>query len=210
MFSTAQLQSKVRVTLDRLEGVDDVAFVLRQHIEQEIGGTCIKAGYVQSHTVDVVSHSSGMCEQGVVVFDVVYRCQVAFPLVGDIVEARVESITKLGGLHCKSWLNDKEYVLELFVIRDRALNDNDDDDEDEFGHIKETQLVSLQLKDVRFEYGDKTITAIAALKSDATPVVASPLVKAPVLPHVTPVLSLVPHETQRATEGDDESDDGEL
>jgi DNA-directed RNA polymerase subunit E'/Rpb7 len=224
MFSSAQLQSKVRVTLDQLEGVADVAFVLRQHIEQDIGGTCIKAGYVQSHTVDVVSHSSGMCEQGIVVFDAVYRCQVAFPLVGDIVEARVESITKLGGLHCKSWLNDKEYVLELFVIRERALND-DDDEEDEFGHIKETQLVSLQLKDVRFEYGDKTITAIAALKSDSSmsssmsssssmPMSSSlpmPMPSSSSLQNkVTPVLSLLPHDSQRTMEHDDESDDGEL
>lgn len=206
MFSPAQLQSKVRVTLDQLEGVADIAFVLGHQIEKDIGGTCIRAGYVQSHTVDIVSHSSGMCEQGIVVFDVVYRCQVAYPLVGDVVEARVESITRLGGLHCKSWLNDTEYVLELFVIRERAVNDNDDDDDDEFKDIKESQLLSLQLKDVRFEYGDRTITAIAALKPETKPIPMETKRQTT----QTPILPLVPHDTRKAMDRDEESDDGEL
>jgi DNA-directed RNA polymerase subunit E'/Rpb7 len=162
MLSPAQLQTKINLPVNLLSSQGVIIDKLRELIEKKIGGKCVAAGYVERNSIVVISHSCGCLSLGIIEFDVVFSCNVFYPLPGTLIRCKVEGVTRAGGIHCKYYVSPTDYALEIFVVRSET--ENESDDQFEYSFLKVGDTIQVQLEDIRFELGDATITAIAKYK----------------------------------------------
>ena len=132
---------------------------LQQTIENTItsmyGGTCIVEGYVKSGTVKVITFSSGIVKGDKVIFDVVFNCEVCYPVAGMLLNCIAKNITK-AGIRAES--NDESpSPFILFIARDHFYSS------DYFNSIKENDKFIAKVIAQRFELNDKYVSVIAEL-----------------------------------------------
>jgi hypothetical protein len=70
----------------------------------------------------------------------------------------VENVTKVGGIHCKYFINAVDYALEIFIVREEQDKEID---------VQVGDKISVELTEIRFELGDITITAIGKFRVDS-------------------------------------------
>lgn len=74
---------------------------LKENIEENIKanfeGKCVVEGYIKPNSSKIISYSSGMIQKGNnVLFDVVFECDVCFPIEGMLITCVAKNITKAG------------------------------------------------------------------------------------------------------------------
>jgi len=128
---------------------------LEKTIMSMVEGKCIVEGYVKSGSVKVITYSSGIIKGDNVLFDVIYECEICFPVAGMLLNCLAKNITKAGIRAESSEPGTSPFV--LFVARDHYFAN------DYFNSIKENDKFTAKVIAQRFELNDKYISIIAEI-----------------------------------------------
>ena len=133
---------------------------LEQTIENTIismiEGKCIVEGYVKKGSIKVITYSSGIVKGNNVIFEIVYECDICFPVAGMKLNCIAKNITK-AGIRAESSETEDESPFVLFVARDHHFSN------EYFNSIKENDKFVAKVIAQRFELNDKYISIIAEI-----------------------------------------------
>jgi len=133
---------------------------LKENIEENIKhnyeGTCVVEGYVKYNSSKIISYSSGIIQRGNnVLFEVVFECDICFPVEGMIISCVAKNITK-AGIRAES-SNDIPSPVVIFIAKDHHYSVS------HFSEIKEGDTINVRVIGQRFELNDKYISIIGEL-----------------------------------------------
>ena len=128
---------------------------LENTITKMVGGKCIVEGYVKPGSIRVITFSSGIVKGENIIFDVVFNCDVCFPVAGMNLNCIAKNITK-AGIRAES-ADEQPSPFVLFVARDHYYSS------DYFNSIEENEKFIATVIAQRFELNDKYVSVIAQL-----------------------------------------------
>jgi len=128
---------------------------LENTITKMVGGKCIVEGYVRPGSVRVITFSSGIVKGENILFDVVFNCEVCYPVSGMNLNCIAKNITK-AGIRAES-ADEQPSPFVLFVARDHFYAS------DYFNSIEENEKFVARVIAQRFELNDKYVSVIAEL-----------------------------------------------
>jgi len=134
---------------------------IKQTIEETISfqyeGKCVVEGFIKPGSSKIVSHSSGLIQRGTFIsFEVLFECEICFPVEGMIIECVAKNITK-AGIRAES-SNEIPSPIVVFIARDHHHTIN------YFSEIQEGDKFMATVIGQRFELNDKYVSIIAELK----------------------------------------------
>ena len=130
---------------------------LEKNIAANFEGKCLVEGFIKQGSSRIVSYSSGIVHRGVhISFEVVFECEICFPVEGMIIECVAKNITK-AGIRAESATEVPSPVV-VFVAKDHHF------DNDYFSEIQEGDKFRVAVIGQRFELNDRYISIIAELK----------------------------------------------
>ena len=132
---------------------------LENTITKMVGGKCIVEGYVKPGSIRVITFSSGIVKGENIIFDVVFNCDVCFPVAGMNLNCIAKNITK-AGIRAES-ADEQPSPFVLFVARDHYFAS------DYFNSIEENERFVARVIAQRFELNDKYVSIIAELVPQA-------------------------------------------
>jgi len=128
---------------------------LENTISKMVGGKCIVEGYVKLGSIKVITFSSGIIKGENILFDVVFNCDVCFPVSGMNLSCIAKNITK-AGIRAES-ADDQPSPFVLFIARDHYFAS------DYFNSINENEKFIARVIAQRFELNDKYVSIIGEL-----------------------------------------------
>jgi len=128
---------------------------LENTITKMVGGKCIVEGYVKPDSIRVITFSSGIVKGENILFDVVFNCEVCYPVSGMKLNCIARNITKAGIRAESSEEQPSPFV--LFIARDHYYAS------DYFNSIEENEKFVARVIAQRFELNDKYVSIIAEL-----------------------------------------------
>jgi len=152
IYLSSILTRKINIPMHQVGGDIDSLIV---DTLSKYEGQCIKEGYLKRNSIKIIHYSSGIIKGDKIEFEVVFECLLSNPVVGQILNCKVESVTK-AGLKCR--LNENETPFVIFIVRDHHYLNSD------FSSIKEGDLVSAKLLGQRYEIHDQVISVVATLE----------------------------------------------
>jgi DNA-directed RNA polymerase subunit E'/Rpb7 len=130
--------------------------VIEENIKANFEGKCVVEGYIKSNSCKIITYSSGTIERGNnILFEVVFECDVCFPVEGMIIQCVAKNITK-AGIRAES-ANDVPSPVVVFIAKDHHFNVA------HFAEIKEGDKINVRVIGQRFELNDKYISIIGEL-----------------------------------------------
>jgi hypothetical protein len=124
-------------------------------ISKMVGGKCIVEGYVKPESIRVITFSSGVVKGENIVFNVVFNCEVCFPVAGMNLTCIAKNITK-AGIRAES-VDEYPSPYILFIARDHYFAS------DYFNSISENDKIVATVIAQRFELNDSYVSIIAQL-----------------------------------------------
>ena len=153
VYSLSQITKKIALPITA------IGRSLQQTIEETIAamveGHCIVEGYVKPKSVRVITYSSGIIKGTEVIFDVVFECEVCFPVAGMLFNCMAKNITK-AGIRAES-ADEMPSPFVLFIARDHYYSN------DYFNSIEENEKFVAKVIAQRFELNDKYVSIIAEI-----------------------------------------------
>lgn len=134
---------------------------LEQTIAKMVGGKCIVEGYVRPGSIKVITFSSGIIKGANVLFEVVFNCEVCYPVSGMNLNCVAKNITK-AGIRAES-ADEQPSPFVLFIARDHFYAS------DYFNSIEENEKFVARVIAQRFELNDKYVSIIAELVPQKEP-----------------------------------------
>lgn len=133
---------------------------LKENIEENIKanfeGKCVVEGYIKPNSSKIISYSSGIIQKGNnVLFDVVFECDVCFPIEGMLITCVAKNITK-AGIRAESDTEVPSPIV-VFIAKDHHYSVS------YFAEIKEGDKINVRVIGQRFELNDKYISIIGEL-----------------------------------------------
>jgi DNA-directed RNA polymerase subunit E'/Rpb7 len=133
---------------------------LKQTMEEYISfhyeGKCVVEGYIKPNSTKIITHSSGTIKRGnLISFDIVFECQICFPVEGTIISCIAKTNTK-AGITAESAVEKPSPVL-IFIARDHHYYSS------QFNEIKEGDKINIRVIGQRYELNDKFISIIGEL-----------------------------------------------
>jgi DNA-directed RNA polymerase subunit E'/Rpb7 len=133
---------------------------LKENIEENIKanfeGKCVVEGYIKHNSSKIISYSSGIIQRGnSVLFDVVFECDVCFPVEGMLITCLAKNITK-AGIRAESDAEVPSPIV-VFIAKDHHYS------APHFAEIKEGDKITVRVIGQRFELNDKYISIIGEL-----------------------------------------------
>ena len=136
--------------------------VIEQNIQTTFEGKCIAEGYIKPESSKIVTYSSGVVDRGnYVSFEVVFECDVCFPVEGMLIQCVAKNITK-AGIRAES-ANEFPSPIIVFIAKDHHYNVAN------FADIKEGDKITARVIGQRFELNDKFISIIGELVKEKDP-----------------------------------------
>jgi DNA-directed RNA polymerase subunit E'/Rpb7 len=130
--------------------------VIEQNIQFIFEGKCVAEGYIKPESTKIISYSSGTIDRGNLVnFDVVFECDVCFPVEGMLIQCVAKNITK-AGVRAES-ANEFPSPVIVFIAKDHHYNVAN------FADIKEGDKITVRVIGQRFELNDKYVSIIGEL-----------------------------------------------
>ena len=130
--------------------------VIEEYISFHYEGKCAVEGFIKSQSTKIITYSSGTIKRGnLVSFDVVFECQVCFPVEGTIISCVAKTNTK-AGITPES-ADEKPSPIIVFIARDHHYYSS------QFNDVKEGDRINIRVIGQRFELNDKYISIIGEL-----------------------------------------------
>lgn len=135
------------------KNLDDV---IEEYIRNTIEGKCVVEGFVKPNSSKIIRYSSGMIERGSnVVFEVVFECDICFPVEGMLISCVVKNIVK-AGIRAES-SSDVPSPFVAFIPRDHQSNAQ------HFNEVQVGDIITVRIIGQRFELNDKMVSIIGEL-----------------------------------------------
>jgi DNA-directed RNA polymerase subunit E'/Rpb7 len=132
---------------------------IEENIKTNYEGKCVVEGYIKTNSTNIITYSSGIIQRGnSILFEVVFECDVCFPVEGMIISCIAKNITK-AGIRAES-ANDIPSPVVVFVAKDHHYNMA------QFSEVKEGDKINISVIGQRFELNDKYISIIGKLVKD--------------------------------------------
>jgi len=128
---------------------------LETTIAKMVGGKCIVEGYVKPGSIKIITFSSGIVKGENILFDVVFNCEVCYPVAGMNLNCIAKNITK-AGIRAESE-DEQPSPFILFIARDHYYGS------DYFNSVEENEKFVARVIAQRFELNDKYVSIIAEL-----------------------------------------------
>jgi DNA-directed RNA polymerase subunit E'/Rpb7 len=133
---------------------------LKENIEENLKinyeGKCVVEGYIKTNSSRIVTYSSGLIERGNnITFEIVFECDICFPVEGMLIPCVAKNITK-AGIRAES-ANDVPSPVIVFIAKDHHYS------VPYFSEIKEGDKINVRVIGQRFELNDKYISIIGEL-----------------------------------------------
>lgn len=133
---------------------------IKETIEQNVSihfeGKCIVEGYVKVGSIKVITFSSGIIARGThVLFQVVFECDICFPVEGMLISCVAQNVTK-AGIKASSAEETPSPII-VFIARDHNFNNS------MFSEIKVDDKFNVRVIGQRFELNDKYVSIIGEL-----------------------------------------------
>jgi DNA-directed RNA polymerase subunit E'/Rpb7 len=130
--------------------------VIEQNVSINFEGKCIVEGFVKPESTKIITYSSGIINRGInISFQVVFECDVCFPVEGMLISCVAKNITK-AGIRADSADAVPSPVI-VFVAKDHNYTN------DLFAEIKEGDKFNVRVIGQRFELNDKYVSIIGEL-----------------------------------------------
>ena len=130
--------------------------VIEQNVSVNFEGKCIVEGFVKPVSTKIITYSSGIISRGInISFQVVFECDVCFPVEGMLISCVAKNITK-AGIRADSADAVPSPVI-VFVAKDHNYNN------ELFSEIKEGDKFNVRVLGQRFELNDKYVSIIGEL-----------------------------------------------
>lgn len=135
---------------------------IEMYIKNNFEGKCVVEGFIKSGSIKIITHSSGIIERGnSVLFEIVFECDVCFPVEGMIISCVAKNITK-AGIRAES-AEEVPSPVVVFVAKDHHFNNS------QFSEVKEGDKINVRTIGQRFELNDKYVSIIGELIKDKEP-----------------------------------------
>lgn len=144
-----------KVTLPITNVGKNLRETLETSLRQSIEGKCILEGFVRTGSIKIVTHSSGVVQSSNVMFEVVFECDVCYPVEGMLLNCIAKNITKAGIRADSATETPSPFV--VFVARDHHYM------LPYFSSIEENTKFVARVIGQRFELNDKYVSIIAEL-----------------------------------------------
>ena len=136
--------------------------VIEQNIQNSFEGKCIAEGYIKPESAKIISYSSGVVDRGNYVnFEIVFECDVCFPVEGMLIQCVAKNITK-AGVRAES-ANEFPSPVVVFIAKDHHYSVAN------FADIKEGDKITARVIGQRFELNDKYVSIIVELVKEKDP-----------------------------------------
>ena len=130
--------------------------IIEENIKSNFEGKCLVEGFIKPNSTKIITYSSGIIYRGSSVsFEVVFECEVCFPVEGMLISCFAKNITK-AGIRAES-ANDAPTPVVIFIAKDHHYNIS------YFNEIKEGDKISVRVIGQRFELNDKYVSVIGEL-----------------------------------------------
>ena len=130
--------------------------VIEEYIQNNFEGKCVVEGYVKPTSSKIIRYSSGIIDRGNnVVFEVVFECDICFPVEGMLISCSVKNVVK-AGVRAES-ANDVPSPIVVFVAKDHHFNNH------QFNDIQVGDIITVRVIGQRFELNDKYVSIIGEL-----------------------------------------------
>ena len=130
--------------------------VIEENIKAIFEEKCLVEGYIKSNSSKIITYSSGIIERGNnISFEVVFECDVCFPVEGMIIQCVAKNITK-AGIRAES-ATDVPSPIVVFIAKDHHYGTS------QFSEIQEGDKFNVRVIGQRFELNDKYISIIGEL-----------------------------------------------
>jgi DNA-directed RNA polymerase subunit E'/Rpb7 len=130
--------------------------VIEDYIHNNFEGKCLVEGYVKQNSSKIIRYSCGTIERGnTIIFEIVFECDVCFPVEGMLISCVVKNIVK-AGIRAES-ATDVPSPVVVFVARDHHYSSQ------YFADVKEGDKINVRVIGQRFELNDKYVSIIGEL-----------------------------------------------
>jgi hypothetical protein len=133
---------------------------IKENIENVISanfeGKCVIEGYIKPNSSKIITYSSGIINRGInISFEVIFECDICFPVEGMLISCIAKNITK-AGIRAESAVDVPSPII-VFVAKDHHFSNS------YFSEIKEGDKINVRVIGQRFELNDKFISIIGEL-----------------------------------------------
>ena len=153
VYSPCQITKSVVLPMNAIG--KNLQQTLEQTIAKMVEGKCIAEGYVKQRSIKVITFSSGIIKGETVIFNVVFNCEVCYPVSGMRVNCIAKDITK-AGIRAES-SDEQPSPFVLYIARDHYF------ESDYFNAIEENEKFVARVIAQRIELNDKFVSIIAEL-----------------------------------------------
>ena len=130
--------------------------VIEENIKSNFEGKCLVEGFIKPNSAKIITYSSGIIYRGSSVsFEVIFECEVCFPVEGMLVSCVAKNITK-AGIRAES-ATDVPTPVVVFIAKDHHYNIA------HFNDVKEGDKINVRIIGQRFELNDKYVSIIGEL-----------------------------------------------
>jgi DNA-directed RNA polymerase subunit E'/Rpb7 len=154
IYSRCLLTRKIVLSINNVgKNLDDV---IEEYIHNNFEGKCVVEGYIKPNSIKIIRYSSGIIERGNnIVFEVVFECDICFPVEGMLVSCTVKNVVK-AGIRAESSSETPSPII-VFVAKDHHFNNQ------QFNEIQVGDIITVRIVGQRFELNDKYISIIGEL-----------------------------------------------
>ena len=133
--------------------------VIEENVKANFEGKCLVEGYIKDNSSKIITYSSGTINRGnYISFEVVFECEVCFPVEGMNIQCVAKNVTK-AGIRAES-ASEVPSPIVVFVAKDHHFN------VPHFAEIQEGDKINIRVIGQRFELNDKYISIIGELIKD--------------------------------------------
>ena len=151
VYSRCLLTRKIMLPITTIG--KNIKETIEENVKTNFEGKCMVEGFIKPDSSKIITHSSGIIERGnLVLFEVVFECDVCFPVEGMNITCVAKNITK-AGIRAES-LNDVPSPIVVFIAKDHHFQSS------HFNEIKEGDNINIRVIGQRFELNDKYISII--------------------------------------------------
>jgi len=154
IFSRCLLTRKIMLMINNIG--KNIQETLEECIQGTYEGKCTNEGYVKPNSCKLITFSNGMIERGIyILFEVLFECDVCFPVEGMLLSCVAKNITK-AGIRAESDAIVPSPVV-IFIAKDHHYSSS------YFNSIKEGQKITVRVIGQRFELNDKYVSVLGEL-----------------------------------------------
>ena len=155
LYKKQILTKRIFITADKLG--DDIDKTIKEKLDDEMNGICVKEGYIKPNTSLILLRSEGVLSinnfKSVIYYTIKFEAMICNPNVGQILECYISNVEKTN-INCYIE-NEDESPLNIFLSKQYHIGN------EEYGKLKEGDKIKIQVTGKKCEYLNKEILVIA-------------------------------------------------